>query len=195
VGPVTEKKLQDLGVQKIADLQKLPLDESVKRFGKWGLQLHKLARGVDDRPVEPNRETKSISRETTFLEDLHEVTALKVVMREMAEDVAQDLVKEELVAKTVQIKIRFENFETITRSHSIDESTDQLERIWQVAERLLDERVKLNDRGVRLVGVGVEHVSSVYQAQLSLFGESLTQKQDKLERIANSLQKKMGLSK
>ncbi len=191
VGPVTEKKLQEQGITKIGDLQTLSLDEIVKRFGKWGLHLHKLSRGLDDRPVEPNRETKSVSRETTFLEDLHEASALKAVLREMTEEVANDLLKEELVAKTIQIKIRFDNFETITRSRSIDEPTNQAERILQVAEKLLDERVKLNRRGVRLVGVGVEHVRSVHQAQLSLFSDTARVKQDKLRRIANSLRKKM----
>lgn len=190
VGPVTEKKLQELGVQKIGDLQHFSLDEIVRRFGKWGLHLHKLARGIDDRPVEPNRETKSISRETTFLEDLYDITALKSVMRELVEDVARDLGEAEMVAKTVQIKIRFENFETITRSRSLDEPTNLTERLWQVAEKLFDERVKLNRRGVRLVGVGVEHVSSVNQAQLSLFEDILSKKQEKLERVVDSLRKK-----
>ncbi len=109
----------------------------------------------------------------------------------MAEDVSNDLLKEELVAKTIQIKIRFDNFETITRSHSIDEPTNRAERILQIAEKLLDERVKLNQRGVRLVGVGVEHVRSVHQAQLSLFNESRISKEEKLARIASSLEKKL----
>lgn len=192
VGAVTEKKLQELGIQKISDLQHFSLDDIVRRFGKWGLHLHKLAHGIDNRPVEPNRETKSISRETTFLEDLYDIVALKSVMRELAEDVARDLREEELVAKTVQIKIRFENFETITRSRSLDEPTNLTERLWQVAEKLFDERVKLNRRGVRLVGVGVEHVSSVHQAQLSLFEDTASKKQEKLERVVDSLQKKLG---
>ncbi|MBI1742877.1 DNA polymerase IV [Candidatus Acetothermia bacterium] len=191
VGAVTEKKLQELGIQKISDLQHFSLDDIVRRFGKWGLHLHKLAHGIDNRPVEPNRETKSISRETTFLEDLYDIVALKSVMRELAEDVARDLREEELVAKTVQIKIRFENFETITRSRSLDEPTNLTERLWQVAEKLFDERVKLNRRGVRLVGVGVEHVSSVHQAQLSLFEDTASKKQEKLERVVDSLQKKL----
>jgi DNA polymerase-4 len=191
VGPVTEKKLHEMGVQKIGDLQALTLDEIVRRFGKWGLHLHKLAHGIDERPVEPNRETKSISRETTFLEDLQGIPALKAVMREMAEDVANDLLKEELVAKTIQIKIRYDNFETITRSHSIDEPTNQADRILQIAEKLLDERVKLGQRSVRLVGVGVEHIRSIHQAQLSLFADTALIKQDKLTRIASSLEKKL----
>jgi DNA polymerase-4 len=192
VGPVAEKKLHELGIQKIGDIQAYPLDEIVRRFGKWGLQLHKLARGLDDRPVEPNRETKSISRETTFLEDLSDADALKSAMRELTEDVARELREEELVAKTVQIKIRFENFETITRSRSLDEPTSLTERLWQVAETLFDERVKLNGRGVRLVGVGVEHVSSAHQAQLSLFTDSATKKKEKLDRVVDALQKKFG---
>ena len=171
VGPATARKLRAMGLQTVGDLRRVPQEELARRFGRWGLRLWERARGRDDRPVVPEREPKSLSRETTFPRDVYDDRALERVLARLVREVVEDLRGEERRARTVQIKVRFADFTTITRQRTLPEPTDSLRAIQEAARRLLRERVERKGRGVRLLGVGVSNlVASATEAQqLPLF--------------------------
>ncbi len=168
VGPATERKLLALGSRTIGELQKLSQAELVRRFGVQGAQLYRLARGCDDRPVRPKRETKSVSRETTFADDLTDPTMLKRVLSRLAEQVARDLRQAKLEGRTVQLKVRFADFETITRSHTLPLPISSTKALQREIELLFETKVTLS-LGVRLLGVGVSNLRLSGTGQLALF--------------------------
>ncbi len=170
VGPATEEKMHQMGLRTIGDVQNVPEEELKRRFGRYGAQLYALARGLDERPVKPERETKSVSRETTFLEDLTSHDQLKQVLLELCEQVGRDLRKEGLVGRTAHLKVRFADFTTITRSQTLPLPIKTAKALWQEIERLFDDKITLS-RGVRLLGVGVSNLSPIGAGQLLLFDD------------------------
>jgi DNA polymerase-4 len=152
VGRKMREKLAALGVETCADLQKLDRVELARRFGKWGLELWHLCRGIDDRPVTPDRTRKSLSSETTFSENIQVLPALIPPMRGMIEGLAEDLAAKhsDRVIRSLVVKLKFADFARTTA-----------ERAWHaldpvVFEELLTEAWKRgNNRAVRLLGVGV----------------------------------------
>lgn len=189
VGPATEKKLHELGLRTIGDIQKISPEELVRRFGRSGAQLYALARAIDDRPVEPQHETKSISRETTFLEDLTDRDELRRVLVELSEEVGRDLRKEGLIGRTVHLKVRFADFTTITRSQTLPLPLKSTIVLWQEIEKLLDAKVTLS-QGVRLLGVGVSNLSPIGAGQLPLFDDDL--RGAKVDRVLDELRGRFG---
>ncbi len=169
VGPATEERLRKLGVLCIGDLWRLSREELIGRFGRWGARLYDLARGIDERPVTPEHEKKSISRETTFPQDLYDGQKLLETLEELAEEVADELQQERLKARTVQIKVRFEDFTTITRRITLQEPIETSRVIREAARLLLQHKVEFEGRGVRLLGVGVSHLEASKAGQLALF--------------------------
>lgn len=197
VGRVTERKLNEMGISIIGELQTASLEELVKRFGKAGKRLHHLARGIDESPVVPEQEAKSLSRETTFAEDITDRNVLKQVLLELSEEVGRKLREENKEGRTVQIKVRFADFTTITRSISLDYPTNLTETIWKQAESLFDQRVELRGRGVRLLGVGLSNLTPPEKkGQLPLFKEEELRPQDerlrKLDEVVDRLRNKFG---
>ncbi len=165
IGPATMDKLARLGVRTVDDLAELSVGELTREVGSWGPTLHDLARGIDERAVVPERETKSISVEDTFETDLTDRRALDAVATRDAAVVAGRVVRAGLFARTISIKVRTADFVTWTRSRTLSGGTDSAERIARVAGDLLD-AVDLS-RGVRLLGVGVSNF--VIAAQEELF--------------------------
>ncbi len=158
IGPVTAKRLRDLGVRTGADLRTLTLENLERSFGKQGRHFFELARGVDERPVEPDRPFKSISAETTFGEDLSEIEALIAELPALAEHTAGRLAKAGLVAGGVQIKLKYSDHQVITRRMTIPRRTADAGGICDLAKRLLHTRVELA-RPVRLLGVATFDLS------------------------------------
>jgi DNA polymerase-4 len=155
VGPVTARKLRDRGIDKLVDVRKADramLRETVGSLAEW---LEQLARGVDDRPVISEREPKSSGSENTFARDLTDVGEIAAQVSAMASDAAAWLVRRELFARTVTIKVRYDDFTTITRSHS-DAPTRDESAIVARAVLLLD-RTEAGRRPVRLLGVSVHN--------------------------------------
>lgn len=153
IGPVTAHRLNELGIHTIADLHAQSLERLVELFGKAGLSYHQLARGQDNRAVTPHREPKSVSQETTFSNDVSDPTELHAAIGNQAERVAHRLARANLQGTTVTLKLRYDDFTTITRSHTAG-LTDQAEEIAAQALSLL-EKTEFPQRRVRLVGVGV----------------------------------------
>ena len=190
VGPTTERKLLALGLRTVGELQKLSQAELVRRFGVQGAQLYRLARGRDDRPVRPERETKSVSRETTFADDLTDRTMLKRVLSRLTEQVARDLRRAGLEVRTVQLKVRFADFETITRSRTLPLPISSTKALQCEIELLFDTKVTLS-LGVRLLGVGVANLRPSGTGQLALFGQELAQ-EVQIDRVLDELRRRFG---
>ncbi|HET7669147.1 MAG TPA: DNA polymerase IV, partial [Burkholderiales bacterium] len=153
VGPVTAKKLRSIGIERLVDVRTADaalLAHTVGSLAEW---LTQLSHGVDHRPVEPNRETKSVSSETTFAQDLTDWREINREIQLLAEDVAQQLQRKGLRARTVTIKVRYKGFTTVTRSHTTEYFTDSRPEIVNRAQMLL-ERTEAAERPVRLLGVG-----------------------------------------
>jgi DNA polymerase-4 len=165
VGPVTQEKLHRIGIHTVADLQGCALDELAQVIGKTHAQaLLELAYARDDRPVEPDRETKSISVEDTFETDLVSRHELDMILLRDARQVASRLRAARLFAHTVSIKVRLHDFSTFTRSRTLLSATDRAEVIGSVATSLLSAVDATG--GVRLLGVGVAGLTDVLQEDL-----------------------------
>jgi DNA polymerase-4 len=165
VGPVTLEKLQRIGVRTVADLQRVSTLELSQILGKAHAQgLSELAYARDDRPVEPERETKSISVEDTFETDLVDRDALTAICARDARQVAARLRSAGLFARTVTLKVRRHDFSTHTRSTTLRSPIDSPDAIVNLARGLLD-GVDLTG-GIRLLGVGVAGLTDALQDQL-----------------------------
>lgn len=165
VGPVTVDKLQRIGLHRVGDLQAVDVDELAQVLGRnAATALVALAHARDDRPVEAEREAKSISTEDTFERDLTDVAELTAILRRDARAVARRLTASGLFARTVTLKLRRHDFSTITRSRTLLSATDRAEVVASVAEALLA-GVDVTD-GVRLLGVGVAGLTDVLQEDL-----------------------------
>ncbi|MGD2179206.1 MAG: DNA polymerase IV, partial [Anaerolineae bacterium] len=130
VGPVTAEKLAQMGVKTVGDLARLSEDVLAARFGDHGTAMARRARGIDRRPVVTKHERKSVSRETTFGQDLREMEALKKQLWKLSQGVARRLERAGVVAGTIAIKLRYDDFETLTRQMSLDVPTDDAVRIY-----------------------------------------------------------------
>lgn len=157
IGPRTDERLQRNGIHTIADLAARDPEWLCAEFGRsYGRWLHESAHGRDDRPVVTHSEPVSMSRETTFGRDLHAVqdrAELGAIFTRLCEQVADDLVRKGYVGRTVGIKIRYDNFRSLTRDYSADFHTADARTIRQLAGQCL-KRVPL-DRRLRLLGVRV----------------------------------------
>jgi len=158
VGPVTAKRLRARGIERLVDVRSADaavLREAVGSMAEW---LQRLARGEDDRPVEPNRASKSSSSECTYAEDLLDLERIRQEIAGMARDNALWLGRKGIVAKTVTIKVRYDDFTTITRSHS-EAATSDPDAIVRRAVLLLD-KTEAGRRPVRLLGAGVHNLEA-----------------------------------
>jgi DNA polymerase IV len=165
VGRVTQEKLHRIGIHTVAELQKCAFDELAQVIGKTHAQaLIDLAYARDDRPVEPDRETKSVSVEDTFEIDLVSREELTAILLRDARQVATRLHTAGLFAHTVTIKVRLHDFSTLTRSRTLLSATDRADVIGSVAASLLSS-VDVTG-GVRLLGVGVAGLTDVLQEDL-----------------------------
>lgn len=165
VGPKTAQRLSDLGINTIGDLATWPERDLMNRFGKHGYELSQHAKGIDKREVVVERESKSISSETTFIRDIDEWEHLHETLVEQAASVSQQLKKQHLQASTVKIKLRWSDFSTVTRQMTVAPPTSELDVIQKAAEELL-RQLKKDDRPVRLLGVGCANFNPVKQLSL-----------------------------
>lgn len=156
VGKVTARRLVTLGMKTVGDIRNLDLSVLQDQFGRYGMRLYELARGIDNNAVEPNRPTQSISAEDTFESDvlLNETDAM---IRLLAEKVWQASLKESRIARTVVMKLKTAEFSILTRSHTPAAPISSCEELISIALGLR-ERVHLGrDQKFRLVGVGLSN--------------------------------------
>jgi len=167
VGKVTEQVLNKAGVNTVGDLQDYPGDLRAL-VGSFGLILKKYAVGEDDRPLELGDEIKSISGEETFLQDTDDRKILRRCLKEQAADIEKRLKHRQLAAHTVQVKVRYSDFTTLTRQISMEEPIAEANEIYRLACFLLA-REKLVHRPLRLLGLGVSNLREPTTKQLALF--------------------------
>ena len=172
VGKVTAEKMNTLNLFTGADLKKLTEVELVRLFGKPGSFYYKIVRGIDDRPVEPNLETKSISAEDTFLNDLDNPAEMKEQLDRLAAIVTNRLQQYELKGKTITLKIRYSDFKQLTRSQTLPTAVSDQETIAATILQLLL-KTDILEAKIRLLGVGVSNFidesGPADTAQLRLF--------------------------
>jgi DNA polymerase-4 len=189
IGPKTADELNKLGIRTIGEIVKFSEDVLVKRFGNYAIDLIQRAKGIDDHPVSDLEGIKSVSNETTFFTDVKDKAELLLVIKQLSEKVAMRLRRMHLSGKTVKIKLRWPDFQTITRQMTLIQSTNQDSIIYNSALELF----KLEwspGKQVRLIGVGVSHLSTEIQ-QLSLFNNSF-QKEKKLLNAIDELRERFG---
>jgi DNA polymerase IV len=189
VGPKTFARLNELGIHTIGDIAKWPESEMIRMFGENGRDLARHAKGIDDRPIVTERETKSISQEITFSRDVRDDKALEKTVREQSAEVARQLRKNELAGSTVKLKMRWPDFTTVTRQTTFNHRTDQEEEIARAALDLL-RSVRKSNQAVRLIGVGVSGLGAPIR-QLGLWDMD-SEKSRRLQDAVDTLQEKYG---
>ena len=174
VGPATAEKMHRLGIQTGADLKAWSLQDLQARFGKLGSWYYSISRGIDHRPVNPNRERKSSGSETTFSQDLTEPTAIEGGVLAMADDVWAWCKKTGRRGRTVTVKIKWADFEVATRSHSFPAPVGSRAQLHEASLALI-RSVFPPAKGVRLVGVTLSNFSAAERnlgGDLTLLPES-----------------------
>ena len=189
VGPKTSARLNELGIHTIGDIAKWPEGEMIRLFGENGRELSRHAKGIDDRPIVTERETKSISQEETFVRDVRDDKSLEKTLREQAAEVARQLRKNNLAGTTIKLKIRWPDFTTLTRQMTLSQPTDQSEEISKVALDLM-RAVRKSGQAVRLIGVGVSGLGPPIR-QLSLW-DTGSEKSRRLQEAVDALKEKYG---
>lgn len=191
LGPAAVRRFEQMQVSTIADLRRVSLDRLVRKFGKAGHQFHRLARGIDSRPVIPDQKAKSISEENTFGEDLSDPGQVRTVLLAHVEAVARRLRKNGLQARRITLKIRFGDFQTISRSETLNQPTNLTQPLWQSAATLFDHWAKTAFQPVRLIGMGVgDFVRD--DGQLDLFNDLRKQKQQRLDTATDRIADRFG---
>jgi DNA polymerase IV (DinB-like DNA polymerase) len=154
VGPKTEERLKDLNIETIGDLAAANPEFLTRIFGSWGRRLHAYANGIDYGEVIEDYETKSVGREVTFEKDLDDKGQILGILDELAEEVHQELIDNNLRFKTITVKVRYQHFDTHTRAKSLSFPTNDLYILRNNAKRLIDAFLRGNNK-VRLVGLRV----------------------------------------
>ncbi len=191
VGKRALETLEGLGITRTGQLRKLPESILVKKFGKFGHHLGELSRGIDPSKVVPQREPKSISSENTLVEDTADVAILKGCILTQAEIVGRRLRDNGLRGRTITLKLKYSDFRLITRSRTIERSTDSTKVIADTASELLENERRRSR--VRLVGVGVSNFER-WTEQLPLFKTPTAQdeRQTRVDRAIDEASGKFG---
>jgi DNA polymerase-4 len=197
VGKVMEANLHALGIKKVGDLAKLPESELEGRFGKWGLALAGKARGEDaggwfDTEVAADLDAKSISHEHTYNEDTANQTQLESTLMRLSEMVGRRLREANYHARTIQLKLRYKDFTTITRAHSLPEPTQLDTEIFEQARMLFRKNWK-KGIPVRLLGVQASSFTD-HSAQINLLDGARQQRWKDALAAADRLRDKFGES-
>ncbi len=173
VGKVTAQKMHENHIFTGWDLKQRTESELVRLFGKAGHEFYLYARAIDLREVEPNRIVKSVSAETTFLQDKDNLNLLTLELYHLAKEVFGRMTDEDFYGRTVTIKIKYNNFQVITRSKTLPHRIRMFQELWPVAKGMM-KQVDLSNKPVRLLGLGVGNASDEaekksIQLELDLF--------------------------
>lgn len=191
IGPATAGKLEPLGIKTIGDLRQQPLGWLSQYFGAEAQWYYDLARGIDDRPVLADHQTKSVGHEQTFEQDMNDPDEVRRVLLDQVEQVARRLRKHGLEARSVCLKIRFGNFETISRSVTLPAATSITSELWQAARKIFDQ---WSFRPVRLIGITSERLTTGGK-QANLFTDPLREKQKQIDGLTDKINQKFGSQK
>ena len=191
-GKKTQDALRKMGVKTIGDLARFPLDVLQKKFGKMGQQFYNLAHGIDNRKVHAESAVKSVSNEHTFGKDVDDADLIMSTLLKLSEKVGYRLRKKHLRGKTVHLKMRYDDFNTLTRNRTLMQNFNSTETIYKTVKNLFEENY-ISNRKIRLLGVGVSHFDDAASAQRSIFDEEDGKKQQ-LDLLQDVLSDRFGKS-
>lgn len=192
VGKAAQDRLAKLGIRTIGDLRKAPDELIEARLGSFGPHAKRLASGIDNRDVVPDRTAKSVGHEQTFGIDLTDRDQIRSILLAQVEQVARRLRRKQRIARTVTLKIRFGDFETITRAQTLETETNRTEDIWLAAEHVFESWAKSSFRPVRLIGVTASQLSGEEDAQLHLFGSSERKRDSGVDKATDQIAERFG---
>lgn len=173
VGPVTAKRMRAAGIETGLDLRNRPEDELVRLFGKTGRYYHRIARGLDDREVKPNRPHKSIGAETTFASDLVEIPDLLARLKPLAQRVTVRATAADLRGRTATLKLKYRDFSINTRQRTLERPVQDAEELMRLASWLI-EHPEPPVMPVRLIGISLSGFEPTGEGQqLNLFDDAL----------------------
>lgn len=158
VGEATEAKMNALDIYTGKDLLHWSEVDLVQEFGKVGRHYYRIVRGIDHREVKPHRIRKSIGKERTFTEDINDLGWINNFLSELAKEISGSMKRKEVAGKTVTLKVRYADFETISRSTSFSHYIKEAEDISKTAIQLLEE-TEVGDRKVRLLGITLSNLN------------------------------------
>jgi DNA polymerase-4 len=194
VGKVMEKALRAEGIHSIKQLRATPPEVLYRIFGDQTRHVLRLAQGLDDRQVESSREVKSISSEQTFATDIADKNTLLDVLLHQVEDVGQRLRLNDLEAKTITLKLRYDDFRTITRGSTFAHPTSVTQALWQKAKDVLLKWHKESAGALRLLGFSASGLQKVGSAEPQLFPEPDQEKQKRLDKAFDQIRGRFGHS-
>ena len=179
VGKATREALIRLNIHTFKDLRQTPAQVLEKKFGKYGIKMHQLAMGVDERDVIVHHEAKSVGHEVTFSHDILDRGEAKEELLSLANRVARRMRRHGLSGKTITLKVKYNDFVQITRSATLPASTDDGPEIYANACRL-SEKTSLGQRPVRLLGISLSQLSHAgSEGQISLFNRDMADRKKK----------------
>jgi DNA polymerase-4 len=187
VGPATQEKLVQRGFRSIGDLQRADEIDLMRQFAGEGRRLWRLARGIDDRPVVPDRGAKTISNETTFDSDIRDFTSLEKTLWRLCEKVSSRLKGSDLSGSTITLKLKTADFRQRTRSQSIHAPTQLAAKIFATTREMLAKEI--DGTAFRLMGAGV---SALRPGSVADDTDMLDRRSAHAERAMDDLRKKFG---
>ncbi len=192
-GKATQEELRRLNVWTFRDLSRMPIKILEKKFGKYGLKMHLLSMGMDEREVIAEHDVKSIGHEETFLQDILDPNEAKKAILALSNKLARRMRRNGLTGKTITIKVKYNDFIQITRSTTVKEPTDDGLEIYSCSRRLL-KRTQVGERPVRLLGISLSQLRiQDTEDQLSLFHDgNEAEKRKRLNKALDSLLEKHG---
>ncbi len=192
IGKKAEQTLTGLGINTIGELSAMPPDTLKRHFGASGEVLRRFASGTDGREVAPPAAARSISRETTFGKDTRNPTLLKATLRYLGERAGAELRRQGKEARCITLKLRYDDFTTITRSQTLSQATDTDQAIFDTGLRLLKKALSREKKAVRLIGIGVSRLAEPGR-QLDML-DSSTARQEQLDKAIDHIRHKYGFT-
>lgn len=192
VGKVTSSVFRKSSIRTIGDLRQLDLETLRPLFGNAAEHYWSLARGLDLRKVTPDREAKSISSETTFPVDIQDREALVACLVHLVESVSRRLRSNQLQGRTLEVKVRYSDFHTISRSATLPIATDVTSQLLESATKLFLSKVPDDGKAVRLLGFGIHHFDQHELKQLPLLDQETHQRDRKLDSVTDGIALKFG---
>jgi DNA polymerase-4 len=192
VGAKSEKRLHDVGIRTIGQIAAMDELYLSDRFGEMGRHIWRLANGIDDRTVVPDREAKSISTETTFAHDIADRGLLRVWLLDLTDHLAMRMRREGIYGRTIDLKIRSSDFHTVTRSTTLPEATNLTNVLWKSAATLLERSLTPDLLPVRLLGIGATKLTRDPVAQGDLFEQNANPKHAALDQTIDTIRTQFG---
>ncbi len=193
VGRVGQQTLNHMGINTIGQLADTPVHILESKLGQNGKIIHQLANGIDNRPVVPNQEPKSMGRETTYDQDIEDSAILKSTLLLLSQKVARNLNYKQYKAKTLTLKLRFADFKTITRRLTLERHTSNIMEIYRTAVKIL-EKTDISKKKIRLIGLTAGNLKPASMLT-TLFSDQEYERHENITQAIEQISEKFGRDK